>query len=306
MVIWVKEDVLGVEILLCVDDTDSITKETSTGAIAQEIAEELIKLGGVLQDGISRHQLLLDEAIAYTSHNSAMCLAMELPVLPEAQVIACAEQVIIRRKASGSDPGLAICWLAQLEHPQQLLEFGFAAKQRVLSKAEAYALTEADRGLFLEELGGDGSGVIGALSGLGLRLSRCDGTLRGKTGEEWRQQVLSVKELCRRLHVEQILAEDGTSLPEAALGMIETRVKVCFWQGKRSVWSKRREDGIFVLCATHQEVENYHWQQGKSCSDFQWDNDWEETLGTVQPHCLNCLYRRWRKDGYDCIKEKQR
>ena len=45
---------------LCVDDTDDLTKKTSTGKIAEHIKKEAESLGSVIDYGITRHQLLLD------------------------------------------------------------------------------------------------------------------------------------------------------------------------------------------------------------------------------------------------------
>lgn len=64
---------------LCVDDTDDLTKKTSTGKIAEHIKKEAESLGSVIDYGITRHQLLLDDAIAYTSHNSSMCFRAASP-----------------------------------------------------------------------------------------------------------------------------------------------------------------------------------------------------------------------------------
>ena len=64
--------------LISIDDTDDVTKAVSTGGIAEEIGRVLTKEGGRIRDGISRHQLLLSDEIAYTSHNSAMCIEIEI------------------------------------------------------------------------------------------------------------------------------------------------------------------------------------------------------------------------------------
>ena len=48
-------------IYICVDDTDDLTKSTSTGKIADMIAQEIVKMGGTMDKGITRHQLLLHD-----------------------------------------------------------------------------------------------------------------------------------------------------------------------------------------------------------------------------------------------------
>jgi thiazole biosynthesis protein thiG len=64
------------EFLLCIDDTDELGGEISTGSLAQEIALEISSFAKV--SFITRHQLLLDPRINYTSHNSSMCLAAKI------------------------------------------------------------------------------------------------------------------------------------------------------------------------------------------------------------------------------------
>ena len=61
-------------IYICVDDTDDLTKSTSTGRIADMIGKAITKkYGGRVDKGVTRHQLLIHEDIDYTSHNSSMC-----------------------------------------------------------------------------------------------------------------------------------------------------------------------------------------------------------------------------------------
>ena len=291
------------KILLCADDTDDLTKETSTGAIVQAITQELKALGGEVEDGISRHQLLLAEGVAYTSHNSAMCAVLDFaqPVADE-ELIRCAERVIEEKHAAASDPGLGICWLDRLEEPQRLVDFGFSAKQRVLTKQQAYDLAAADKGLFLEELGGDGSGVIGALAGLGLRLSRCDGTLRGKTARGMQGETMAVSDLCRKLKLDCVRDMDGDKLsPETPVTIVDM-VKISFWEGDRMAWARKNGGGIYELCGSHDQTEDCGWSQGKDCPEFKWDNDDEELRDQTTRCCFNCLYRRWLAEGCRCMK----
>nr|WP_314180738.1 hypothetical protein [uncultured Campylobacter sp.] len=57
--------------LLCVDDTDELGGEISTGLLAEEIAAFAGSFAHV--SFVTRHQLLLDPRINYTSHNSCIC-----------------------------------------------------------------------------------------------------------------------------------------------------------------------------------------------------------------------------------------
>ena len=62
--------------LLCIDDTDELGGEISTGSLAEDIASYIGSFAKI--SFITRHQLLLDPRINYTSHNSSMFLAAEI------------------------------------------------------------------------------------------------------------------------------------------------------------------------------------------------------------------------------------
>lgn len=170
-------------IVVCVDDTDDLTKSTSTGAVAESIAEAIVGMGGVIELGITRHQLLLDEKVPYTSHNSSMAIAARLPSECLSNIHAAARSAVRTLMAKSADPGLCIACVPPDEHDgflYELISFGRAAKERYIPKSEALELAAKIDWLSLEELGGDGQGVVGALAGVGLRLSGNDGRFRGK------------------------------------------------------------------------------------------------------------------------------
>lgn len=58
------------KLYVCVDDTDDLTKSTSTGKVADMIANRIVEMGGTIDKGITRHQLFLHEDIDYTSRAS--------------------------------------------------------------------------------------------------------------------------------------------------------------------------------------------------------------------------------------------
>jgi len=59
------------------------------------------------------------------------------------------------------------------------MAFGRMAKERVITKDEAYALA-SELKVHLSEHGGTGIGVIGALAGAGLKMTGNDGRFKGK------------------------------------------------------------------------------------------------------------------------------
>lgn len=187
-------------VVLCVDDTDDVTRATSTGAVAEAIADAVGDLGGCMLLGITRHQLLLAEGVPYTSHNSSMCFAVRMPEGASERMREHAVRQIAELSAASADPGLCVAdmpaeWIstgvggsATWEHApadervrlESLAAFGRRAQREICSKDQAYKLAESIPWLQLSEHGGTGQGVIGALAGAGLRLAGNDGRFRGK------------------------------------------------------------------------------------------------------------------------------
>jgi hypothetical protein len=162
-------------VLVGIDDTDNLTSP-GTGWLAQRLSEQLASqcLGEPL--GVTRHQLLLDPRVLYTSHNSSACLALATPEIPDFDAIErCAAQFLRDHAAEGSDPGLAIAPtdLAQADR-QALSEFGSATKRELIDQATARTLAAQHR-VRLSGHGGTEDGVIGALAAVGLHLDGSDG-----------------------------------------------------------------------------------------------------------------------------------
>ena len=85
----------------------------------------------------------------------------------------------------------------------------------VLRKEDAYAAAAMYPDvLSLTEHGGTGDGVIGALAGVGLRLTGSDGRVKGKIRPETEGERLTVEEFCEKYPVDQVLTEDGDRLPD--------------------------------------------------------------------------------------------
>lgn len=214
------------KVLICIDDTDNIDIKRGTGQLASELARDIEERGWGRCEPVTRHQLLVHPDVPYTSHNSAMCFAAEVPdedCLDN--IIGYSSSFLEKERASGSDPGLCVVIPEKLTNPGWLIAYGFSAKQEVLNKDYAYDLAQ-EMGIYLSEHGGTGDGVVGALAGSGLRLSGNDGRFRGK---------LAIAEPGRSLRVEEILArsfitrvkskDDGRILAEHELVEIGEVVK---------------------------------------------------------------------------------
>ncbi|NLX49110.1 MAG: ABC transporter substrate-binding protein [Methanospirillum sp.] len=157
-------------IFVAIDDTDSLNSR-GTGRLARAIAGACAERYPL--HGVTRHQLLVHEAVPYTSHNS--CAVIQLrghdpAVADHAGEIA--EQVMMADFVEGSDPGL--CWATDAQVTPSLVAFGQDAQRIVLDQERARTLAR-NLGITLRGLGGTEDGVIGALAGIGLASTQNDG-----------------------------------------------------------------------------------------------------------------------------------
>ena len=198
------------KILICIDDTDNL-ESIGTGHLLENMCFELKRIGLAKAGFVTRHQLLIHEDIEYTSHNSSMCCEAETEDAEATTEFA--KAYIASSAAEGSDPGICVLKLREGDDYEKLMEFGHRAQTEVLKKAEAYAVAEQYPDIIsLTEHGGTGDGVIGALAGVGLRLTGSDGRIKGKIRPKSENEILTIKEFCERYHVEQVVTEDGEKL----------------------------------------------------------------------------------------------
>ncbi|MCG8553643.1 MAG: hypothetical protein MI799_24835, partial [Desulfobacterales bacterium] len=204
---------------ICMDDTD-MPGTKGTGWLVQEICRELEAFGLGKSSAVSRHQLFVHKDIPFTSHNSAMCFEIELgdqdrltPVMDH--LVYCLEP----RSQPGSDPGLCVTGPLKKEAQMQLSAFGARAKQAVCTKDDAYCLAQ-NLGIHLSEHGGTGDGIIGALAGIGLRMTGNDGRYRGWYHLGNPGDIVTVADLCTHPFIDTVVQADGSELPPSEKVMI--------------------------------------------------------------------------------------
>lgn len=173
-----RSAVAGVDLLIGIDDTDDL-HSPGTGRRARALLRELATAGLGTPAGATRHQLLLDNRIPYTTHNSSACLAWRSihgdPDAVRIAVIELAGRFLERVCPTDADPGLAVAIPGQLaDNAQSLIEFGRRAKHEVLHPENARQLADTV-GVHLSGHGGTQDGVLGALAAVGLHLSGNDG-----------------------------------------------------------------------------------------------------------------------------------
>lgn len=210
-------------VFVCIDDTDNL-ESRGTGELADILAQAIEKRGWGKCSGITRHQLLVHPDVPYTSHNSSMCFETRLnhDNLPE--LINFAAEFLVRESAVGSDPGLCIAVIDRDYEINLLEDFGHRAKIQVLTKQEAYDLAQK-LGVHLSEHGGTGQGVIGALAGVGLRLTGADGRFKGKIKLQADHNRITVRDILAQSRVEVVMSLDGYRLQENDVVSLGEKVK---------------------------------------------------------------------------------
>jgi len=217
-------------IFICIDDTDNL-ESRGTGELAENLAAEIQERNWGRCTFVTRHQLLVHPDVPYTSHNSSMCFAADIDAQHLPALTQRAEAFLMEESAPGSDPGLAIAVSDRLFDTSQLITFGQRAKQEVLNKQNAYDLA-ATLDIHLSEHGGTGQGVIGALAGIGLRISGNDGRIKGWLNIMTNNGVAKVADILNQFDLGGVRTMDGELLEADELVAVGKKPKAVFLEGK--------------------------------------------------------------------------
>lgn len=153
-----------------IDDTDTLHTPGTN-----QLARALVQLVAAqyLCERITRHQLLDDPRVPYTSHNGSASILLQPLGPPDCPwLIERLRQRMQEWFVPGSDPGLCVAE----EVPTVVVDFGRRCQREVVTQETARALA-GSRGIHLEGLGGTHGGVIGALAAVGLSAQANDGRI---------------------------------------------------------------------------------------------------------------------------------
>jgi len=173
-----------------IDDTDSIDSDFGTGKIARRFGNLLPE--GCSLWGVVRQQLLFDDRIPYTSHNSSACVIVDYSDPGQIDhLLSLAVNHIEQKSASGSDPGLC---LACEGDPalSRLTSFGHLCATQIVTQKEAL---QAASGVHLSGHGGTNDGMIGAAAAVGLTASGWSGRFLEFSGLRNFPDMVSVSDL---------------------------------------------------------------------------------------------------------------
>ena len=161
---------MAMRVYIGFDDTDTAESDFGTGKVARRFEKYLPE--GCRLWGVVRQQLLVDERIPYTSHNSSACAVIDLTdPAAEDKLLPLAVDHLEHQAAEGSDPGLCI---AREGDPAlvKLAVFGRLCATRIVTQKDA---RQAASGIHLSGHGGSNDGIIGAAAAVGLTASGWSG-----------------------------------------------------------------------------------------------------------------------------------
>ncbi len=204
--------------LVSIDDTDDLYSK-GTGFHARQLGK-LVQEEGIAQLlDITRHQLLFDRRIPYTSHNSSLCLRIKMDEANCGRLIELCRAYLLNESAAASDAGL--CIIKWDEVSPEIEDFGRRAKTDILTLDMALALK--DKGLVhFEGLTGDHGGMIGSLAAIGLRRWGHDGRIAWRPGLRETTGIVTVAELLAQTGIDLVQHAD-TGAPIDAADRIDVR-----------------------------------------------------------------------------------
>lgn len=231
--------------LLGIDDTDNL-ESRGTGHRVRLLADWLAQNQLAQPLGITRHQLLVDSQIPYTSHNSSACLAVETDRTDNVWEAAC--EFLQRESAPGSDAGLCLAkWDAIHE---SVLAFGQRAKITVLTMLEAQQIAEQSN-LRLAGLTGTHGGIIGALSAVGLHRAGNDGRFLWLPGLRELKGKYPVFEICAKAHIDRICTlSDADLLPQSVVDVGEW-IRPILRGGKATLYVEEHNHEWYIISKEH-------------------------------------------------------
>lgn len=233
---------------VCIDDTDNL-ETRGTGALASLMIENIEEKNWGKCSYVTRHQLYFHPDVPYTSHNSTMCFVIDHVKDIYDDLKNYAIEFLEKESAEGSDPGLCIAKSECINNKDLLIDYGKKAKIEILTKEIAYE-TAKKVGVHLSEHGGTGGGIIGALAGIGLRLTGNDGRIKGKLFFPFDKDILTVKEILQNSDVDVVQSLDGHILSDNEKIKLGEKVKAVYLDFKKVLLVYKKSD---------ENYEEYDW-----------------------------------------------
>jgi len=227
--------------LIGIDDTDNL-ETRGTGHRVRQLADWLAENKLALPKGITRHQLLVDPQIPYTSHNSSACLSIETDNAND--VWDASREFLLCESAVGSDTGLCLAEWNSIS--EEVLSFGGKAKVTVLTMPEAEQTASRSR-IRCEGLTGTHGGIIGALSAIGLYRAGNDGRYLWLPGLRELEGKYTAKEICVKGHVDRICTEENTDLSLETIVDVGEWIRPILRDGKATLYVEEKNHEWYII-----------------------------------------------------------
>lgn len=227
--------------LIGIDDTDNL-ETRGTGYRVRQLADYLAENHLAAPKGITRHQLLVNPQIPYTSHNSSACLSVETEQANN--VWNASREFLFLTSAMGSDAGL--CMAVWENVNERVLSFGQRAKIEVLIMFEAEQ-TASQSEIRCEGLTGTGGGIIGALAGVGLHRAGNDGRFLWLPGLRELRGKYPIEEVISKGHIERVCTLNHDELPPGAIVEVGEWVRPILRNGKSTLYVEEQNNEWHIL-----------------------------------------------------------
>jgi hypothetical protein len=192
-----------VKIFIGIDDTDNL-QTRGTGHHARMLGHALVEAGLFELRSVTRHQLLADRRIPFTSHNSSASLA-GICTCNLHDLILFARDFLIRESAFDSDAGL--CVAPEDAITAEMINFGNRAKQEIVTMEEALRLVEGTP-VYLDGFLNARIGMIGSLAAVGLGKAGNDGRLLWTRNLRETTGNFTIRELLSRVDIDRVVEKD--------------------------------------------------------------------------------------------------
>lgn len=157
--------------LIGVDDTDN-SRSSSTGLLGQRLGLFLESSGLGKLESVTRHQLMVNSQLVYTSDNSAICVTFEADSSKRSEIEMTCRSFILREYSAGANAGFVLASWPQIT--ADVYTWARTVKTYLINREEAIQMARSAR-ISITGLTGNGNGVIGALAAIGLRFRGDDG-----------------------------------------------------------------------------------------------------------------------------------
>jgi hypothetical protein len=231
--------------LLGIDDTDNL-ESRGTGHRVRQLADWLAENKLATPLGITRHQLLVDPRIPYTSHNSSACLSVDTENADD--VWEASREFLLHESAPGSDAGLTLAQWDSIN--AEVLDFGRRAKLEVLTMPAAEQTASRSQ-IRCKGLTGTHGGIIGAVSAIGLHRAGNDGRFLWLPGLRDLKGKYQVSEICSMGNIERVCTLNNFDLQPTSIVDVGEWIRPVLRDGKATLYVEENNHEWNIISKEH-------------------------------------------------------